>query len=362
MLFHHFDFDDPSAIKNLRLQIAEHSATWEFYLESYNYVVYKIFEKGLTRNYEFNCRAKAIMFLIRHTFELCLKYNLNKTGQDIPFTHDLEELIDAVKPAERISPDFRIAVCMMNSDPDGAAYRYFKGYDNKPYFNNGERYELGKVIEFCNRGFSTDQFYLPLLFPETDYRKRSTWWALTFHLGESQQLAHVRSQYDLTLEFIIEGLITDGWDINKLYLPILFLIRHSLEIALKYNISEIQRFTSLIKDQDFSHEHSLARLFNVYNGFLNHLDISTLHSDTIKQMRNFQEKYSTLNEQIHILDSNSRQFRFPVDKISKSMSIELRRINLIEILKLYYYTDPFITFTNDVLEQSGLFVLRERAW
>lgn len=76
MLFHHFDFDDRGAIEKFKIKLSEQTASWAFYSESYNYVVFKIIEKGLMGKYEFNCRARVILFLIRQSFELSLKYNL----------------------------------------------------------------------------------------------------------------------------------------------------------------------------------------------------------------------------------------------------------------------------------------------
>ncbi|MBN8876792.1 MAG: hypothetical protein J0I32_04545 [Sphingobacteriales bacterium] len=137
----------------------------------------------------------------------------------------------------------------------------------------------------------------------------------------------------------------------------MFLIRHSLEIALKYNIEEVQRSSVLIKGQDFSHEHSLATLFRVYNDFLNRLDTSTMDPEIASQLLDFQKQYASLNDQIHIMDAHSRYFRFPVDKLGNPYKIDLKRMTLVDILKLYYYTDPFITFTNNVMEEQGLIVL-----
>lgn len=315
-------------------------------------------EKGLSRNYAFNCRARAILFLIRHNFEIYLKYNLEIHGQSIPLSHDLIELCGSFAEPSIVPDDFKSACTLVNPDRDGAAYRYyFDRFNNKPFFTYKDRPEIGLVMEHYSSIDPHTGFRIGDLFPDVDYRNRRTWWDLTFHLGECQQLAHIRTQYDETLEYIIEGILLEGWDVTRLYLPMMFLIRHSLEIALKYNIDEVQRSSSLIKGQDFSQEHSLATLFRVYNDFLNRLDTTKMDAEVATQLLDFQKQYASLNDQIHILDAHSRYFRFPIDKQGNPYRIDLKRIDLVELLKLYYYTDPFITFTNNVMEEQGLIVL-----
>ncbi len=77
MRFKNFDFENDEAIKLFVLDNNNFSATWEYYYNSYAYALEKIIDKGLKGNYEFNCRARSLLFIPRKNFELCLKLNLN---------------------------------------------------------------------------------------------------------------------------------------------------------------------------------------------------------------------------------------------------------------------------------------------
>ncbi|RZK38631.1 MAG: hypothetical protein EOO90_21735 [Pedobacter sp.] len=95
-------------------------------------------------------------------------------------------------------------------------------------------------------------------------------------MAECAGLGVLRTQFDSTIELLIKGIIEDKFDIHKVYLPLLFLIRHSLELALKFNIDEIQKGSSVISQNNFTWEHSLATLFNCYNDYLSKIDKSRL--------------------------------------------------------------------------------------
>ncbi|MBN8876793.1 MAG: hypothetical protein J0I32_04550 [Sphingobacteriales bacterium] len=211
MLFQKFDFSNPEAVEKFKIGFKEHKNTWSFYAESYSYAVRKLIEKGLSRNYALNCRARAIMFLIRHNFEICLKHNLEIKGYPIPLTHNLTELCDSFTDPSIVPAPFRAACGLVSPDGDGAAYRYyFDRFHQKPFFTYKDRPEIGLVTELYNSIDPHTGFSISDLFPDVNYRKRRTWWDLTFHLGECQQLAHIRTQYDETLEYIIEGILLEG--------------------------------------------------------------------------------------------------------------------------------------------------------
>lgn len=89
---------------------------------------------------------------------------------------------------------------------------------------------------------------------------------------QSGRREHCRTQFDECIEFLIEAILVYNEEIDKLYIPLLFLIRHSLELALKRNIIEVQKISNLINSKDYSTEHSLATLYNCYLDFLNKIE------------------------------------------------------------------------------------------
>jgi hypothetical protein len=354
MLFKKFNFDDKESINKISIDKKKHSSTWQHYYLSYNYTLDKIFEKGLKQNYAFNSKARSIMFLLRHSFELCLKYNLELRKKSIPVSHAFSEIIQQFD--KTIIPIGLInCIDSINLDKDGACYRYYRNSKTKtPCFSYKDQIALSPILKKYNSISARKRFKLGKICREFNYNNKMIQWSLTFHMGECHRLGQIRTQYDETIELLIEGILLQGFDVNRLLLPLLFLIRHSLELALKSNILELQRVSDLIKTEDIENEHSLVRLYNIYSNFLDKIDIKGLDESTQSQLEDYKEKYTILNDTLHQLDSNSRYFRYPVDKTGLAHTIKLSKFTLIDILKLYYFTDPFITFTNYVLQEYGL--------
>mgnify|MGYP001159225336 FL=1 len=358
MLLRKFDFSDSESRDKFIFDKEIHLATWEHYCDCYSYTLEKIFNKGLQRNYALNCRARAILFLIRHYYEICLKKNLALNGYIFTNTHDLKELLDCFQDQSLIPVGFKDLVTKLNYDLDGACFRYY--LDNKtgkPFFDYKDRIELSEIIKKYSGIVSSDKFKIDKICEPFDYDNRIKKWNFTFHMGECRGLGHIRTQYDNVIEFLVEGVLFESYDVNKVYLPLLFLVRHSLELALKHNLSKARKLTNIVSDKRIEKIHSLEQLYNLFggsNGYINKVDIEKMDLKTQEQLNDYKRQYEELNTTIHQLDTNSMFFRFPVDSKGKNHSIYMKGHRLFEILKLYYLTDPFITFTNDVLIEEGL--------
>ena len=358
MLFRKFDFEDKEAKKKFQFDKENHLSTWEHYSVCYNYTIEKIFSKGLQRNYAFNCRARGILFLIRHNLELCVKHNLELNGYAIPLSHSFEDLLPEFEDEKIIPKGFREVIDKINYDSEGTCYRYYKDKNTgKPFFKFDDQIKLADLLKDYNKIPSSETFRKGNICEPFDYENRRIKWDLTFHMGECNGLGHIRTQYDEVIEFLVEGVLFEEYDINRVYLPLLFLIRHSLEIALKFNIQEARKIFSLVTSENLDTIHSLRDLYNYFggkNGYLSKIDTEKMSLESKWQYDDYKEQYEQLNETIHKLDTNSHFFRFPVDKKGKTHSLNMKVGDLYKILRLYYLTDPFITFTNGVLEEEGI--------
>lgn len=356
MLFKEINFEKKITETSLSLKGITHSNNWDSYYECYSYCVNVIINGGLSKGYFFNSKSRSILFLIRHSWELYLKKNINAKNLTIPLTHDFTELFPILNQPHI---DYKLIENLFNKlnfEGDGACFKYYANKQKIPYFNYDKKIYLSKIIKDYEsiRNNQTNVFPLTEICNNlTDDKK--TEWNLTLHLGEAKQLMHIKNEYDQIIEFLLDGILTKQFDISKLYLPLLFLVRHSLEIGLKYNISEVQRMSSQIKTKDYSNEHSLATLYNCYSDFLNKIDKNKVSENVLSELKKLQDSYNSLNNIIHNLDNNSNYFRFPISEKDINQW-KLTNKLMYNILKIYYFTDKFITFTNDVLEEEGLIV------
>jgi hypothetical protein len=210
------------------------------------------------------------------------------------------------------------------------------------------------VIQKYNSIKQNEVLDLKSISEKIDFLDKRIIWDLTFHLHECRYLGQLRTQYDSTVEFLLDGIVRNNFSFDLLYLPILFLIRHSLELGLKDNIQEIQSMSNLIKQTTLTNEHSLFKLYKYFDDFLSQIDINQLDGTSKLQLIDFRVKYSKLNGTIHDLDSNSLFFRYPVDKKGNKHDLKAEKLNFINVLRLYYFTDPFISFTTAVLVENGV--------
>lgn len=350
MLFNKINLDLAIHLNKFKLKEDCYKGNWQEYYDSYNYTIKCLLDDGKL----LNSKAKCITFLIRHSIELCLKLNLNNRKIETPTTHELSELLKLFPDKNIIPTEFEDIINIIEKDKDGACYRYAINKEtDQTYFKLGDTLELYKLLTNHKISENTSEFIVGKIYEKTDFNNKEKW-DLTFHLGEASKLGQIRTQYDLCIETLALGVLKNKFDIKKLYIPLMFMIRHSLELALKSNIHEVQEVPSLIKDKDFSHEHSLSKLFNCYNDYLKKLNLEDISTALKIQIKEYIEKYNRLNELVHQLDKNSQYFRFPFDNKGNLHKISGSRINFIDMLKLYYYTDPFITFNNNVLKECGL--------
>ena len=137
----------------------------------------------------------------------------------------------------------------------------------------------------------------------------------------------------------------------------MFLLRHSLELALKTSLVKI---LSLEKDKEvwlknnleISEQHSIMKLFNMLYNYLSEEIVETINDDKFKtEFKESKNKLTEYQKVIHDLDHKSTQFRYVPDE---NMRVIINSKKLKEILKLYLETDSFLTFAVDVLKEDGI--------
>ncbi|MCU4162513.1 hypothetical protein [Carboxylicivirga caseinilyticus] len=148
-------------------------------------------------------------------------------------------------------------------------------------------------------------------------------------------------------------------DINKLYLPILFLIRQSIELGLKANIYGAQEMSDYTAPNWVSRNHSLKKLFKQFSGersYFSMLDLSCLDEETMQDISTKSDKLKLLTDKISMLDKDSYYLRYPVNAVGQRRNINFKRDTILEIISAYYDIDSFLTFINQVLLDNGVLV------
>lgn len=224
--------------------------------------------------------------------------------------------------------------------------------DRNPYFKQEE--EHIDATEVC--------YYYELLLNNENsqiYTDRVFQWELTFHTGECHSLDIVATQYDFAIQDLLTAVLKGEIPINDIYLPLLFLLRHSLEIKLKAAIIELGR---VIKEECIRKLYSTHSIKELYEILFCHIDfaVGAMPDGKLKKESNkLRSVVQEYQERIQSLDANSYVFRFPYDKGGRITNLKPKTDIVSDILKLYWESDSFLCFAVPVLFMEGVLDLGE---
>jgi hypothetical protein len=168
---------------------------------------------------------------------------------------------------------------------------------------------------------------------------------------------HYYSQYKNVIDEIVGG-IENNTPIDTVSLPLLFLIRHSIELGLKSNILKLEGVNTKIEKIKLSGTkyHSLENLFKKFVEHLKQIMKEKKISQSIKSaIDNYLTQFEPLKDILHGLDEGSFNFRYPVDTGGNLNFDRNDKVNVADIVDMYYKIQPFLVFTETVLYEEGVF-------
>ena len=335
--------------RKFTLPDSEYQNNWKYYYIQYSKVFDFLLSIANKKQYQINCQHRSFMFIFRHTVELMLKYVANEKEIEPLNTHNLKEL------ANYIHTDFSTLISTLPNlfaEDDGAIFRYDTSKDGSPYF---EEYHILHAYSDCQAYVqftrsNKERFSLYPISQDIDLQDKIVKHELSFYTNECRGLGVIRSHYDYTIDMLVKGVINGHLSINDIYLPLFFLLRHGIELALKSNIQDIGNKVPIEQQQKIGGTHSIEQLYHILLSYIRPAVEKIPQGDKFRtETESFAKDVSKLNKCIHNLDVHSRAFRFP----SMERPLALKRKSLIDALKLYYSTDAFLTNAVNVLLFAG---------
>lgn len=320
----------------LTIQVNSHERTWDFYHKQYHNAFHILLEKSKEKCYTTNSRFRPFLFLLRHSLELYLKGKIvNLAGKDLLKSHNLSNLCVHV-PA--CSNDFKKSFSCLQCDSEGDCFRYLVDKSGHPYFSSIT----------CIDAFEACYCYCKCLYGDTSLDKlrsdRGFRWELKFHPAESSGLGLIATQYDSSIIDILYAIRDRKITVNEVYLPLLFLLRHSLEIKLKMDIAELK---GKITDTDYQRSqetHSVKELYGILEGLID-IAIKPLSDPMFKGVcENACSATESYKDLVDRLDRNSLSFRFPKDRTGNNSNFIPTPDCVSELLQLYWDSDSFLCF------------------
>ena len=348
MMFERIDFDDQ---KILEIPLNQHKYIWDYYYKQYAVVLNYIISLSLKKDYLIDRKQMAVMFIFRHTVELFLKSKIANEGQLVPNTHSLTMLTQEFKG--QLSQRFLDSLIMLRSDGEGDNFRYIKSENGNRHYN-GEILDVLSSLslfvesdEIKNTGLFTCQLNI------NDKKLKREW---TLYTIETQTLGHLKSQYDDLIITLLHAIKYSELNTTDIYLPLLFLIRHSLELGYKDNIAEVQTKLTNSQIKKATQSHSLVSLNNIIEQFVVEArSTMTTKDDSIKnEIDRYLPIVKNLSNSLHAIDNASRSFRFPVDRDGNMIKIPLSKCILSESVDAFQKADSFISLSLSLLSFYGL--------
>ena len=326
-------------LPQFKLDISNKAYDWELYYEQYKTTLCFL----ALNNTTIGMRFMSLLFVFRHTVELFLKRQIPTMEK----THSLKDLFDKI---EGLPNDFLEQLDVLRCHGGGEDFRYIANKDGKPYFN-GEVLQILRSLEYFFKLSNTD------IVLENKPKGR-----FEIHTLPLRTMGHISTDYDESMCLILQGIIENKLTINDVYLPLLYIIRHSIELSLKHNLLDAGykylTYKSILKIRD---EHSIGKLYNMFNQVIgaaldNIKEFGEKETKLRQETETFHKLFEELQGVIHNIDTNSFYFRFPVDRNCQPYNMTLDNNKLIMILKLRNKVDAYITFAVPLLQEYGYLV------
>ena len=348
MILNPIDLSDSTIQQSLNFLHNSHPKTWDFYYRQYNTAMDYMLGEANKKKYLINRQFSSFMFLFRHTVELMLKTNVEKKGDTIDNTHKISSIASSLQ--FDLPKDF---ITLLDGENEGDCFRYLEDKNGNLFFNGEELFVLPALCYFTNVVNNTsDLFTIPLnnILNVEDKKIKNE---LTFHTNGRRHLGIVRTHYDFTISSLLTGVLNKEINMDQVYLPLLFLIRHGIELALKANLLDIEDELNQAKQSEIRSSHSLIRLFNILDKFIDEM-IKNIPSNETKLLEDthiYRQDIKILNDLINNIDTYSQTFRFPVDNNQNEVNFNPRKGFLFDVYQLYQKSDAYLTFAVPVLKQ-----------
>lgn len=286
---------------------------------------------------------------MRHSLELHLKGLAAAEGlQTKELGHNITKLYSlSLFKDDRFLEKFACLQC----DSEGDCWRY-------PLNNNAKLpFGLGGTIE----AFDACAYYLEFWGKDVspmDRGDRELQDELTFHPKESNNtLGLMGTQYDSAIASLLRGIKERVVSINDIYLPLLFLLRHNLELKLKAAIIALEDITAKQKSDRKYYTHSVKELYKIFSKQINPAIEKMADSELKSQSCSLSAITKIYKEIVQSLDNHSFVFRFPVDKNGDSYKFVPKTDCISEVLRLYRDSDSFLCFAVSVLSMEGVLAI-----
>lgn len=186
--------------------------------------------------------------------------------------------------------------------------------------------------------------------PENISKRQSD--RLTAFIGFSYSDMNLVGQYENAVDILINQIIEEKNRVDTIAHPLLYLMRHSIELGLKVNIKYLEKYSKLTITKFKTHT-----LSDLFSEFEKHYNKIALENNFENELKSEYDKYSTdLKDVIKALGDDWSSFRYVYATDGKKVFADTETINVFELKKKYDNSIIFITHTSDAISPYTDFI------
>ena len=168
---------------------------------------------------------------------------------------------------------------------------------------------------------------------------------LKANIGHSYSDMNLVGQYENAIDILINQIIEEKHRVDTIAHPLLYLMRHSIELGLKENIKYLKKYSKLPISK--SKTHTLSDLFLEFENHYSKIAIENNFEIELKEEYN---KYtSDLKDVITALGEEASSFRYVYTNDGKKVFTNSETINVYELKKKYDNSLILISHTADAI-------------
>lgn len=343
-----FDKKDLAINKEIyQINISKIDYSWEGYLSHYVTALDILIKEGLNKGVSLRQQFMPFLFVLRHVIELTLKNHLEKHSVTIDHSHNIKNISNSI--LGELPQNFITDFSHLILDGEGDCFRYVEDINGENHFSGNEIIDALQLLNSYEKWHQSKSMINVLPIVHADIQKKSQNNNFVFYIQDCCYLGQLRTQYDTCVSTLLTAVEKKEVSIEEILMPLMFLIRHSIELGLKDNLIDI--VSSEDKKKMIKKGHKLRGLYNILtNGYLQNCIQDISDCDLKNKTNAFLQTINKLSNTVSLLDNNSLYFRFPIE------TVQLTENTLIETYDLYKSSDTFLTFGTGVLIQYGYLI------
>ncbi|RAI97549.1 hypothetical protein LX64_05057 [Chitinophaga skermanii] len=177
------------------------------------------------------------------------------------------------------------------------------------------------------------------------------------NIGQHQTYPQYFESYNAAVSILIAHIEQHANTCHTLAYPIMFLVRHGIELGLKNNIQFFQHYTKQSTPNTI-YTHQLKFLQTQFKSQLfeaiallqatKHINIDP---HDLHQFHLYFQQLDTLTNLFELLDKNADAFRYPVNTKNNASFQYEQTVNLMEVVHLLQAVEWLLCFTGDVFKK-----------